>query len=216
MSYQMVLVFESDVLKRLGLFQGYTFDVDKYLPHILNPANSHFMPREEAERDTRYKQLIPYVILRFQDTVFNYVRGKRSQETRLVEKRSIGLGGHIDIYDRNFFSSDLDLYLEAAKREVSEEVTVETAYEERIVALINDDSNNVGNVHFGIVHIWDLDEPIVQKREGLITKAKFTSIDNLKRATNKLETWSQIVLRVLEDPRMPKYEVAREEVDAHR
>ncbi|MER3425032.1 MAG: hypothetical protein C4293_19165 [Nitrospiraceae bacterium] len=202
----MVLVFKTEILERLGKFQGYNLDVEKYLGVLLHPSNNLFLDRNTAEHDDRYKQLIPYVALRFRDSVFTYVRGKKSSESRLTSKRSIGLGGHIEPGDASLFSSDRDLYLEAARREVGEEVHLDSPYVEHIVALINDDSNDVGKVHFGIVHIWDVAEPKVAKREGLITQAGFVSIERLKEQIEELETWSQIALKVLEDHRVPAYQ----------
>lgn len=207
---QLVLVFESALLDRLGRFQGYHVGVDRYLPVILDPSNNQFMEREKAEQDPLWKQLIPYVILRYRDSVFSYVRGKRSSEARLVAMRSIGLGGHIEPGDRSLFSSDQQVYLDAARREVDEEVELTTPYSERIVALLNDDSTEVGKVHFGIVHVWDIAEPSVTKREGLITQAGFTRLVTLKQGEGELESWSQLALQALLDPRVPPYEAARD------
>lgn len=207
---QQVLVFETEVLKQLGAFQGYSLDVDAYLPTLLDPGNNRFMDRRAAELDPRYKQMIPYVVLRFGDSVFSYVRGRLSSEARLRQSRSIGLGGHIEPGDRSLFSSDRHLYLEAARREVHEEVALNTTYAEHLVALINDDSNDVGKVHFGIVHIWDLADDAVSKREGLITQSGFLSLDRLKGRADELEPWSQIALQVLEDPRVPRYETHKD------
>ncbi len=201
----MVLAFKASILKELGEFQGYTLDVERYLTKILDPANNSFIPRSKAEQDTNYKQLIPYVVLRFRDQVFTYVRGRDAKERRLVAKRSIGFGGHIEWEDSTMFSSDRNLYLAAAKREVSEEVEVGSRYIEHVVALINDDSDEVGRVHFGIVHIWDLTEPIVTKREPQITQAKFVDLKRLKAAPHRLESWSQIALVILSDPKIPPY-----------
>jgi predicted NUDIX family phosphoesterase len=206
---QLVLVFEAAVLRCLGEFQGYTLDVEKYLSAILDPKNSHFLHRKIAEHDTRYKQLVPYIILRYGNTVFSYVRGRQSSETRLLAKRSIGLGGHIEPRDFSLFSSTRDFYLETARREVSEEVGLGTSYVEHVVALINDNSNDVGKVHFGIVHIWDLSEPKVIKRERKITQAGFVTLERLTTLFNELETWSQIVFKILENPRTPQYETER-------
>jgi predicted NUDIX family phosphoesterase len=119
--------------------------------------------------------------------------------------RSIGVGGHIEPIDQSLFSSDRDMYLEAARREVNEEVRLDSPYHESIVALINDDSSDVGKVHLGIMHIWDLAEPKVMKREGLITQAGFVPIESLKRNLEELETWSRIALQVLDDPSVPKW-----------
>src|SRR3954462_11155583 len=134
-----VLVVEVSKLDRIGSFQGYITHVQDHLSALLSPQNNLFLPRAQAEQDIRYKQLIPYIVLRFRDSVFSYVRGKRSSESRLVAMRSIGVGGHIEPIDQSLFSSDRDMYLEAARREVSEEVKLDSSFYEHIVALINDD-----------------------------------------------------------------------------
>lgn len=200
-----VLVIETNKIERIGPFQGYVANVQDYLSVLLAPENNLFLLRTQAEQDIRYKQLIPYVVLRFQDSVFSYVRGKKSSESRLVAMRSIGVGGHIEPIDQSLFSSDRDMYLEAARREVSEEVKLDSPFHEQIVALINDDSTDVGKVHLGIMHIWDLAEPKVTKREGLITQSGLVPIESLKANLEELETWSQIALQVLDDPSVPKW-----------
>lgn len=202
---QLVLVCETSLIRRIGGFQGYSVNAVEYLETLLNPVNNFFLERDCAEKDHEYKQLIPYILLRFGDSVFSYVRGKKSSETRLVAMRSIGVGGHIEPADQSLFSSDRDMYLEAARREVSEEVRLDSPYHESIAALINDDSTDVGKVHLGIMHIWDLAEPKVTKREGLITQAGFVSIESLKANLEELETWSRIALQVLDDPGVPRW-----------
>lgn len=201
----LILVVETSKVDRIKSFQGYVTNVTDYLPVLLRPQNRLFLLRTHAEQDPRYKQLIPYIVLRYGDSVFSYIRGKKSSESRLVALRSIGVGGHIEPTDQSLFSSDRDMYLEAARREVNEEVRLDSPYQEHIVALINDDSTDVGKVHLGIMHIWDLAEPKVTKREGLITQSGFVPIETLKANLDELETWSQIALRVLEDPAIPKW-----------
>ncbi|MCW5797825.1 MAG: hypothetical protein KIT40_04950 [Nitrospira sp.] len=207
----MVLVSKLEIVNRIGMFQGYTLNVDKYATALLDPLNNLFMDRDLAERDERYKQIIPYVVLRYGDSIFSYVRGKKSSETRLVAMRSIGVGGHIEPIDQSLFSSDRDMYLEAARREVNEEVKLDTMYSEHVVALINDDSTEVGKVHLGIMHIWDVAEPKVTKREGLITQAGFVHIDELKKNLDEFETWSQIALEVLQHPTVPRWSIVMAE-----
>jgi predicted NUDIX family phosphoesterase len=192
-----VLVFDTQVLENLGSFQGLSVDVERYLSVILEEENSRFVSRKQAEDDPSLKQLIPYVIFRCGDQVFHYIRGKEAGESRLRAKGSIGIGGHIQPQDVNLFSSPRTFYLTAAAREVAEEVRVGAEYQERIVALINDDSTPVGRVHFGIVHIWDLDKPSVYKRERQITRAAFVPVDQLWSQRNTLETWSQLCLGIL-------------------
>jgi predicted NUDIX family phosphoesterase len=194
------------------MFQGFEMRPERHLSIFLDPRHNFFLPRSQAEADPRYKQLIPYVVLRYGDSLFSYVRGKKSSESRLIAQRSIGVGGHIEPGDQSLFSSDRDMYLEAARREVNEEVKLDTMYCEHVVALINDDSTEVGKVHLGIMHIWDVAEPKVTKREGLITQAGFVGIGELKKNLSELETWSQIALKALEDPLVPgwAYEIGEE------
>ena len=60
---EQVLVIERKVFERVGAFNGLVFDVDRYLSEIFAPSIPRFMPRSKAEKDTNYKQLIPYVIM---------------------------------------------------------------------------------------------------------------------------------------------------------
>jgi predicted NUDIX family phosphoesterase len=194
---QHVLVFQSRLLDELGRFQGLSTDVERYLLAILEEGNNWFAQRSQAEHDPALKQLIPYVILRCEDMVFHYVRGKEADEGRLRAKGSIGIGGHIQPQDLNLFTSPRTFYMAAAAREVAEEVRVEAQHRERIVALINDDSTSVGQVHFGIVHLWDLDRPAVTRRERQITKCGFMPLEELKAHRGSLEAWSQLSLALL-------------------
>jgi predicted NUDIX family phosphoesterase len=191
---EQVLVIETKILEQLGLFQGLAFDVERYLREIFVLGVPRFMPRPQAEQDPAYKQIIPYVIMAHQGKYFSYVRGKRAGETRLVAKRSIGIGGHINPVDADnssLFAYLYDNYLSAVQREVAEEVTVETSYTDSVVALLNDDSNEVGKVHLGIVHFWNLVAPKVDKKEQMITQMSFMTQAELENVRDSLETWSQ-------------------------
>jgi len=197
-----VLVLERKVLEQVGMFNGLKFDVDRFLDRIFTPGILRFMPRSRAEADPTYKQLIPYVIMSCNGRYLSYVRGRRAGETRLVGLRSIGIGGHINPIDNEVPLFDADfrqMYRTAVAREVAEEVIVEANYTDRIVALLNDDSNEVGSVHLGIVHHWTLDSPKVAKREQMITRMAFMSIDELKHVRDSMETWSQLCLDGLEE-----------------
>ena len=191
---EQVLVIETKILKGLGLFQGMAFDIDRYLREIFVQCVPRFIPRSLAEKDPSHKQLIPYVIMAHQGKYFSYVRGKRAGESRLVGNRSIGIGGHINPIDADnspLFAYLIENYLAAVKREVAEEVNVETTYTDNIVALLNDDSNEVGSVHLGIVHYWNLDAPKVDKKEQMITQMAFMTPEELQQVRDTLETWSQ-------------------------
>ncbi len=69
---------------------------------------------------------------------------------------------------------------------------IETPFEDRIVALLNDDTTEVGRVHLGVVHVFRLEEAKVQKREAMITNLAFLTKGELEARRENLETWSQI------------------------
>jgi len=194
---EQVLVIERKVLEQVGMFQGLTFDVDNYLRKFFVQGVPRFMPRSQVEENPAYKQLIPYVLMSYQDKYLSYVRGRRAGETRLVGHRSIGIGGHINPVDNEIPLFDTDFYetyLAAVEREVAEEVSVETTHTDSIVALLNDESNEVGSVHLGIVHHWVLDAPNVSKREQMITQMAFMTPAELQEVRDTLETWSGLCL----------------------
>ena len=193
-----VLVVKRELFDELGSFQGLNFQPEKYLRAILSRGSNFFIPRTEAENDPAYKQIIPYALMAFEETVLHYVRGKKAGEQRLVEKGSIGIGGHMNETDESLFALDEQAYRGGVEREVNEEIKIDTPFEDRIVALLNDDSTEVGRVHLGIVHIFKLKEPRVQKREAMITGLAFLTKEELMARRESLETWSQICLNSLE------------------
>ena len=193
-----ILVIRRSLFDELGSFQGLNFEAEKYLKAILSRGSNLFIPRPEAEADPAYKQIIPYALISFEKAVLHYVRGKKAGEQRLVAKGSIGIGGHMNETDESLFAMDEQAYRAGVEREVNEEIKIDTPFEDRIVALLNDDSTEVGQVHLGIVHIFKLDEPKVQKREAMITSLGFLTREELVARRGSLETWSQICLDSLE------------------
>ena len=196
---RLLLVVETELFHKTGYFQGTTSKADRYLNAFFAGGNARFVERAAAEKDASYKQLIPYVILKHGSTVFSYVRGKSGSETRLTALRSIGIGGHIEPVDDSLFTDWADIYRTGADREVEEEVRVDCGYTEDIIGLINDDSNEVGGVHLGIVHVRELERPAVHKREQQITQAGFMDFRELRQREDELETWSRIALELLEN-----------------
>lgn len=187
-----VLVVQTSLLERIGMFQGLSFELDNYADMILNSKNHIYIKRKDAETNPAYKQLIPYAIFHCNGKVFVYRRGKLLAEKRLLDNYSIGVGGHISISDPSLFGTT---YEDGLKREVNEEVYVESSYKQRIAALLNDDSNEVGKVHFGIVHTFSLEKPLVKAKEKSINETKFLNTDELKRDIDKFESWSKICIQ---------------------
>ena len=152
-----VLVIPRPLLDGIGSFQGLQFNVDRYLPEFLKPENNFFLSRDLAEDDPTHKQIIPYAIFHHQGRFLHYVRGKKSGEQRLASKGSIGIGGHINTSDQSSASLGEDTYMRGVECEVHEELKLGSAYTQRIVALLNHDDNEVGRVHLGVVHLFDLE-----------------------------------------------------------
>src|SRR5215470_6703819 len=193
-----VLVIRRSLLDQLGSFQGLNFEPRKYLDAILLRGNNFFVRRPQAEKDPTHKQIIPYVLLAHGDRVLFYVRGKKAGEQRLVAKGSIGIGGHMNETDESLFALDEAAYRAGVEREVNEEIKIESSFEDQIVALLNDDTTEVGRVHLGVVHVFKLAKPKIEKREAMITGLTFLPKEELLARREAMESWSQICLDSLE------------------
>ena len=188
-----ILVVPGADLDRLGRFQGFSEEADRYLRALLVPGVATFKVRAEAEVDPAFKQIIPYVIFHSGGSVFCYTRGTSQGEARLHRKRSLGVGGHVDEADFDGLAT-LDAYERALRRELDEEVHVSSPGTLRRVGLINDDLTPVGAVHLGVVHIYELKRPdVVPKEEGL-AEAGFVPVGDLPGLREGFETWSQICI----------------------
>ncbi|NUQ65655.1 MAG: phosphoesterase [Pirellulales bacterium] len=196
-----VLVVPTELFHRLGYFQGFSCDTGRYLADLLSPEHTSYRPRSEVEQDPGFKQLIPYVILSHRgadgrQTVFQYTRGTGQGEGRLHRKRSVGIGGHISTVDAGTDGGSKP-YEEGMRRELEEEVAVRSPYTTRCVGLINDDQTEVGRVHLGVVHRFELEQPLVEPREEDILECGFRPVEEILADLSAFESWSQICLRAL-------------------
>jgi predicted NUDIX family phosphoesterase len=186
-----VLVVPSAELDRLGRFQGFCPEAERYLSALLVPAFMQYRPRSEVEDDPGFKQIIPYVVLRCHDAVFCYTRGKSQGEARLHRLRSLGVGGHVSEADAQGRKT-LAAYESAMRREIEEEVAIKSPGDARRVGLINDDATPVGQVHLGVVHLFELESPQVVPREDGLADAEFLPLATVWTKRHEFETWSQI------------------------
>lgn len=198
---EQVLVVPRSLFESIGIFHGLRTDgLDGALDRLLDPENHFFMDRAEAEQDPNFKQLIPYCLIRSGTSVLNYTRGKSGGEARLHALRSVGVGGHINPVDTGGGRTGPEAYRAAVERELNEELVFDVAHTNRIAALLNDDGNDVGRVHLGIVHVIDLESTAVHAREDALADLRFNEITELKGPMfPSLETWSQFVIRDFEN-----------------
>ena len=198
---EQILVVPTSEFHKLGHFQGISTEVDRYVKNLLVPANISYRPRDEMEQDPSFKQLIPYIIFRHQASdgtvsLFRYRRGQGNGEARLRSKVSIGIGGHISNEDTGV-DGNSDPYAEGMRRELSEEVIIETSYKDTCAGMINDDETEVGKVHLGVVHIFDVESQDVRPREKEIAEAGFVPLQELQSQIEEMESWSKICLQSL-------------------
>ncbi len=194
-----VLVVKRALLEEIGVFQGLrTEDLDRAVASLLELANHFFMDRAAAEDDPSHKQLIPYCIFQCGTRILHYTRGKAGGESRLHAKISVGVGGHVNPIDMGEGRIGPDAYHAAVAREIEEELDLPGNHSHQIIGLLNDDSNPVGQVHLGIVHLIKLNATDVKSREDALLDLGFSELDYLAgEGFERLETWSQYCIRHL-------------------
>lgn len=187
-----VLVIPRKNIDPILLGQGFTACQAANLEMLLHSKELSFLSREIAETNPQFKQLIPYVVIHCNKKVAHYQRGKASSEGRLRSKRSLGIGGHIQAEDTESQSSH---YEQGLWRELSEEVGISRRSPSPIVlGTINDDSNEVGSVHLGIVHLLELPTEDLWSHEKQLQDLKFSCITELEKELESFETWSQLLM----------------------
>jgi predicted NUDIX family phosphoesterase len=174
-----------------GAFTGFRRVTPTQRDALLEPAQFEFRPRSLCETDPGFLQLIPYVVLLSQGQVFHYRRGASGTETRLQALLSIGIGGHISVEDA---AGGSDPYRTGLQREVTEEVSIDTSFEEEFLGLIFDPRTAVGQVHLGIVHLWHLPTASATAREDCLAESGWASLEKIIDESQEFETWSQFVL----------------------
>lgn len=194
-----VLVVPQALLEEIGIFEGIrTEGLEEVVGRLLDPANHFFMDRAAAEEDPAHKQLIPYCLFRHGDRLLHYTRGKSGGESRLHALISVGVGGHVNPVDTGGGRTGPEAYHAAVTREIEEELDLPERHEHRIIALLNDDSNPVGRVHLGIVHLVELESDAVSAREDALAELGFMALSELNSGRfGDLETWSRFCVRHL-------------------
>jgi predicted NUDIX family phosphoesterase len=208
MSNENVLVFPNWVLDEVGRFQGARKDAPRYINKILQVDHLRFMPRYTipgnygtigAEDHWGFKQIIPYLVLKYEGLYFNFARTKTGGETRLFDKRSMGVGGHINDTDLQTDHPDLTTYMTGLRRELSEEVNIhsETPPYFELTGILNDDESPLGRVHFGVVYTVHIDTDNVELLEDSAADPRFSTKEELMRDLSSYETWGKAVIEEL-------------------
>lgn len=188
---EMILVVKrSDFFEQEPAWSGLKqVDCDSYLSLI--QSKKEFLPRQAMEIDTSYKQIIPYLVFSHNDHYFLMQRTDNQTESRLRNKFSLGIGGHInqeDLTDNSIFAW--------AKREFHEEVDYADEFTIEPLGILNDDATAVGHVHVGFVFLLKGSTPNIKVKSEL-KSGHLVSLEECKSHFNTMETWSQIVYEFL-------------------
>lgn len=152
-----------------------------------------FLERERAEDDPSFKQIIPYAVVRHGEAIFLLRRLARGGEKRLHDRLSIGVGGHV-----NRECDEPSGWIRAGlERELSEEIRGGGRLDIRALGLLNDDSDEVGRVHFGLVYSVEVSSPDVEVRETDRLEGEFVNLDHLESRLDDMESWSRWITRDL-------------------
>lgn len=189
---ELILVVKTSTLFGSDAPQGiHPVDFEELLA-IIN-RHKEFNPRGLMEVDTRYKQIIPYLIFTHNDRYFLMQRSATASETRLQNNYSLGIGGHVrqeDLAGKTLF--------DWAEREFNEEIAYTGNLECEPIGILNDDSNEVGKVHLGLVMLLHGDSTDIAIRSEL-KSGKLVPLEECMLLHKDMESWSQIVLKYLLD-----------------
>ncbi len=177
-------------------FNGFMKKENNDFENIINNKKTFLLRKTTSEDqkipcedDPSFQQIIPYIVFKHKDKIFVYKRLPKADEQRLHDNYSIGVGGHID-------KADLDnenYIVEAMKREFNEEMLYNDDFDLKIIGYINDDSNDVGKVHFGVVFLVEGSSPNIEVKETDQLQGQLMSKEEITpEIIENFETWSKI------------------------
>jgi predicted NUDIX family phosphoesterase len=186
---EQVLVVPRDVLPDRAAWHGLRTDGLDSFAELVEREGS-FRPRPAMEVDPSFKQVIPYLVLRDGERFFLMRRTRAGGDPRLHDRYSIGVGGHLNPGDRDLSGG--------LRREWAEEVAADFEPEFRLVALLNDDTTEVGSVHLGAVYVADAAGRPVSIREVDKLEGTFATAAEVAAVADRLESWSRLTFEYLE------------------
>jgi predicted NUDIX family phosphoesterase len=181
---EQVMVVERQTLGRFLVERGLVTEGAEEVFDLIVDLH-FFLDRPTAEVSPQYKQIIPYVVIRHEGSIYLLQRTPKQTEARLHHKLSIGIGGHIN--------PDTPDLLEGLQKELEEEVNVEGDYDLSFAGILNDDTTDVGKVHLGLVYLLDVHNGSVTVRETEKMTGRWATVAELTKLRADMESWSEIV-----------------------
>jgi len=165
---------------------------------IFNALSEYEVKRRgDMEEDPSFKQLISYCLLENEKgEILVYERLSGGGEERLHGQSSVGVGGHMN----NVVGADSinEVLRVNAQRELEEEVGLcqEDSQNMEYLGFINDDTNEVGKVHMGIVFKITVHSNDVEAKETDTLKIRWAEKGSIE-SYDDFETWSALILQDL-------------------
>lgn len=155
-----------------------------------------FILRADAEEDINFQQIIPYVFIT--DTDGNFFVSKRiGGERRLLDKLSLGIGGHINPCD-DLRRGVGNTVMNGMIRECNEETTlcdgdIKVSFEK--YGTVRDLKSSTPD-HIGIVFhaIVEENKDLLDIKEKDTLKGVWLTKANLMRDFEKFESWAQLII----------------------
>jgi predicted NUDIX family phosphoesterase len=195
---QKIIVVKKDILFGNDYFQGFKWDVEVgYERRIL--SNMEVMRRGDAETNPEFKQPIGYSVIFNDGKVVAYQRSSKGGEKRLHGKWAWGFGGHVEPSD----NSNKNPMRDSTSRELHEELLFREAVitGPKVIGYINDDTNDVGKVHFGILYSFDVICDEILPKDSEIERIKLCTVAELEEMCSSpdfdVESWSRISMEPL-------------------
>lgn len=217
-----VLCVSEDRFKDVLTFQGVDTDPTEVLKQLLEGYHLQYVARSEAETRDDAKQFITYVLVQCGQRLLFFKRSYISRAAEfLLGSKCIGFGGHVSAADMDILSRSDHGLSYCARRELSEELHLTAGVKgapradpsipdyqtlklfqnvplERL-AVLNDDSSEVGRRHVAVVYrAWLSDWEQARRLQRGDSSIKGIGWIDLSKDTvdiAQFEYWSQLCLR---------------------
>lgn len=187
---EQILVIDRKKLFIPGYFEGFRENKKEEYLKIIEKF-SYFAKRKDVEENPQIKQIIPYQIFTWKNLYFLFKRTNKGREKRLYNRYSLGIGGHINKSD----FKNQDIILKGAEREFKEEVSYSGDYNYEFIGVLNDESEPISSVHFGIVYLIRGSSEKIKVREKNKMQGRLVKIEEIEKNCEELESWSKIIYR---------------------
>ncbi|MCG1665826.1 NUDIX domain-containing protein [Staphylococcus epidermidis] len=195
---EQIIVVNRDILfnKDKNAFNGFLHKNNFKRKEIFSALSKYEVKRRgDMEDDPSFKQLISYCLLENEKgEILVYERLSGGGEERLHGQSSIGVGGHMN--DVTGADSINEVLRVNAQRELEEEVGLSNNKSQNMeyLGFINDDDNDVGKVHMGVVFKITVQSNDVEAKETDTLKIKWIEQGDI-HSYEDFETWSALILQ---------------------